>query len=481
MKFWFITGSQKMYGEDTLRQVEADSREIVAGLHLPFPVVYRLTAKSNAEITAVIKEANYDDECAGIITFCHTFSPSKMWINGLSLLQKPWLHFHTQYHDTIPDDAIDMDYMNLHQSAHGDREHGFIGARMRQPRTVIAGHWKDPAVQAQIADWQRAAVGAAFSKSLKIVRFGDNMREVAVTEGDKVEAQLRMGWQVNTWAVGDLVREMDAVTDAEIGRLMQEYAALYAFDAADADSIRYQAREELGIERILVREGACAFTNTFEDLYGMRQLPGLATQHLMSKGYGFGAEGDWKTAGLTAIIKAMYPDGAASFMEDYTYDYQHELILGSHMLEVCPTIAADRPRIEVHPLSIGHREPPARLVFEGKSGAAKAVSVIDAGGRLRLIAQDVVCEKPFQAMPNLPVARTVWRPAPSFLDGMKCWILAGGAHHTVLSYDLTDGVIRNFARMMKTELVCINDQTVPETLERDLMLGDLLYGHSSAS
>ncbi|MCR5306946.1 MAG: L-arabinose isomerase [Oscillospiraceae bacterium] len=476
MKFWFITGSQKMYGEETLRQVEADSREIVAGLKLPFPVEYRLTAKTNAEITAVVKEANYDDECAGIITFCHTFSPSKMWINGLSLLQKPWLHFHTQFLDSIPNEAIDMDYMNLHQSAHGDREHGFIGARMRQPRTVVAGHWKNPAVQQQIADWQRAAVGAAFSKSLKIVRFGDNMREVAVTEGDKVEAQIRMGWQVNTWAVGDLVKEMDAVTDADIERLVEEYATLYTFDSADLDAIRYQAREEIAIERILVREGAMAYSNTFEDLYGMRQLPGLASQHLMSKGYGFGAEGDWKTAGLTAIIKAMYPDGAASFMEDYTYDYAHELILGSHMLEVCPSIAAGRPRIEVHPLGIGHKEPPARLVFEGRAGAAKAVSVIDAGGRLRLIVQDVICEKPFQSMPNLPVARTMWRPAPSFLDGLKCWILAGGAHHTVLSYDLTDTVIRDFARIMKTELVCINEKTTPDALERDLMLGDIIYG-----
>ena len=476
MKFWFITGSQSMYGEETLRQVEADSREIAAGLKLPFPVEYRLTAKTNAEITAVVKEANYDDDCAGIITFCHTFSPSKMWINGFSMLQKPWLHFHTQFNESIPNDAIDMDYMNLHQSAHGDREHGFIGARMRIPRTVVAGYWKDPSVQEKIADWQRAAIGALFSRNLKIVRFGDNMREVAVTEGDKVEAQIRLGWQVNTWAVGDLVKEMDAVTEADIDQLIAEYNSLYTFDQKDIESIRYQAREEIAIERILVREGAAAFSNTFEDLYGMRQLPGLASQHLMAKGYGFGAEGDWKTAGLTAIIKAMYPDGAASFMEDYTYDYQHQLILGSHMLEVCPTIAADRPRIEVHPLSIGHKEPPARLVFEGREGRAKAVSIIDAGGRLRLISQDVVCEKPFQSMPNLPVARTMWRPMPSFTEGLECWILAGGAHHTVLSYDLSDTVIRDFARILQTELICINESTTPVSLERELMLGDIIYG-----
>ena len=475
MKFWFVTGSQFLYGEDTIRQVEADSKEIVAGLKLPFPVEYKLTAKTNAEITQLVREANYDDECAGIITFCHTFSPSKMWINGLAMLQKPWLHFHTQYNETIPNEAIDMDYMNLHQSAHGDREHGFIGARMRMPRTVVAGYWKDPDVQAQIADWQRAAVGALFSKNLKVVRFGDNMREVAVTEGDKVEAQIVMGWQVNTWAVGDLVKEMDEVTDAEIDALVKEYELLYTIATDDMDAVRYQAREEIAIERILVREGAKAFSNTFQDLYGMKQLPGLASQHLMSKGYGFGAEGDWKTGAMTAIIKAMYPDGQTSFMEDYTYDYKHELILGSHMLEVCPSIAADRPRIEVHKLGIGGKEPPARLVFEGRSGKAKALSLIDAGGRLRLIAQDVTCEKPFQTMPNLPVARTMWKPEPSFLEGLKCWILAGGAHHTVLSYNITDDVVRDFARIMGIELVCINADTTAVSLERDLMLGDIIY------
>ena len=475
MKFWFITGSQFLYGEETIRQVEADSKEIVAGLKLPFPVEYKLTAKTNAEIAGIVKEANYDDECAGIITFCHTFSPSKMWINGLSMLQKPWLHFHTQYNASIPNDAIDMDYMNLHQSAHGDREHGFIGARMRMPRTVVAGYWKDPAVQEKIADWQRAAVGVMFSKSLKIVRFGDNMREVAVTEGDKVEAQIRLGWQVNTWAVGDLVREMDAVTEAEIDALVREYESLYDIATDNMDSVRYQAREEIAIERILVREGAKAFSNTFEDLYGMKQLPGLATQHLMSKGYGFGAEGDWKTAGMTAIVKAMYPQGCTSFMEDYTYDYEHELILGSHMLEVCPTIAADKPRIEVHHLGIGGKEDPARLVFEGRAGKAKVLSLIDAGGRLRLISQDITCEKPFQSMPNLPVARTMWRPEPSFLKGLECWIIAGGAHHTVLSYDITDDVVRDFARIMHLELVPITSETTTAGLERDLMIGDLIY------
>ena len=480
-KFWFITGSQFLYGEETLKQVEADSKEIVAGLKLPFPVEYKLTVKTESEIEKIVKEANYDDECAGIITFCHTFSPSKMWINGLTLLQKPWLHLHTQFYDTIPNNAIDMDYMNLHQSAHGDREHGFIGARLRSARTVVVGYWKDPEVQAQIADWQRACVGVKFSKSLKIVRFGDNMREVAVTEGDKVEAQIKLGWQVNTWAVGDLVEEMNVVTESEIDALVAEYAKLYTFDEKDMAEIRYQAREEIAMEKILVREGAMAFSNTFQDLHGMRQLPGLATQHLMAKGYGYGGEGDWKTAGMTAILKAMYPDGATSFMEDYNYDYKHELILGAHMLEVCPSIAADKPRIEVHPLGIGNREDPARIVFEGKAGKAKVLSLIDIGGRLRLIAQDITAEKPFQSMPNLPVARTMWKPEPSFLDGLKCWILAGGAHHTTISYDISTQTVRDFARIMGIELVVIDKDTTPVQLERDLMLGDVIYAHRSFS
>ncbi len=475
MKFWFITGSQFLYGEETLRQVEEDSKIIVNGLKLPFPVEYKLTIKTAGEVDKIIKEANYDDDCAGIITFCHTFSPSKMWINGFAKLQKAWLHLHTQFNKSIPNEEIDMDYMNLHQSAHGDREHGFIGARLRMPRKVVAGYWQDERVQEKIADWQRAAVGAEFSKNLKIVRFGDNMREVAVTEGDKVEAQLKMGWQVNTWAVGDLVAEMNKVTENEIDALVKEYGELYSYDEKDIDAIRYQAREEIAIERILVREDASAFTNTFEDLHGMRQLPGLATQHLMSKGYGYGGEGDWKTAGMTAIIKAMYPNGATSFMEDYTYDYENELILGAHMLEVCPTVAADKPRIEVHHLGIGGKEPPARIVFEGRAGKAVVSSLIDMGGRLRLIVQDIDCVKPFQTMPNLPVARVMWKPAPDFLTGIECWIIAGGAHHTALSFEANADVLRDFARIMQIEFVHINDKTEPYALEKELMLGDILW------
>lgn len=475
MKFWFIAGSQFLYGPETLLQVEKDAKDIAGGLKLPWEVEYKLTAKTAAEIESIIKQANFDDDCAGIITFCHTFSPSKMWINGLARLQKPWLHLHTQYNEAIPNEEIDMDYMNLHQSAHGDREHGFIGARLRLPRKIVVGYWKDKATQDKIADWQRAAVGVSFSRSLKIVRFGDNMREVAVTEGDKVETQLKLGWQVNTWAVGDLVAEMNKVSDSEIDALMAEYARLYDYDKADEETIRYQAREEIAIEKILVREGAKAFTNTFEDLHGMRQLPGIATQHLMSKGYGYGGEGDWKTAGMVAIIKAMYPHGSASFMEDYTYDYKNGLILGSHMLEVCPTVAAGKPKIEVHHLGIGGKEPPARLVFEGKAGAAVVTSLIDMGGRMRLITENIECVKPTQTMPNLPVARVMWKPMPDLATGAQCWIIAGGAHHTVLSHDVSVDILRDFARIMGIEFVNINKDTVPETLEKELMLGDVIW------
>lgn len=475
MKFWFIAGSQFLYGPETLLQVEKDAKDIAGGLKLPWEVEYKLTAKTAAEIESIIKQANFDDDCAGIITFCHTFSPSKMWINGLARLQKPWLHLHTQYNEAIPNEEIDMDYMNLHQSAHGDREHGFIGARLRLPRKIVVGYWKDKATQDKIADWQRAAVGVSFSRSLKIVRFGDNMREVAVTEGDKVETQLKLGWQVNTWAVGDLVAEMNKVSDGEIDGLMAEYARLYDYDKADEETIRYQAREEIAIEKILVREGAKAFTNTFEDLHGMRQLPGIATQHLMSKGYGYGGEGDWKTAGMVAIIKAMYPHGSASFMEDYTYDYKNGLILGSHMLEVCPTVAAGKPKIEVHHLGIGGKEPPARLVFEGKAGAAVVTSLIDMGGRMRLITENIECVKPTQTMPNLPVARVMWKPMPDLATGAQCWIIAGGAHHTVLSHDVSVDILRDFARIMGIEFVNINKDTVPETLEKELMLGDVIW------
>ncbi len=480
-KFWFVVGSQFLYGEETLAKVEEDSKAIADGLNksgkLPFEVVFKDIVKTNGGATEIVKQANFDESCAGIITFCHTFSPSKMWINALSILQKPWLHFHTQFNEEIPNEEIDMDYMNLHQGAHGDREHGFIGARMRAPRKVIMGYWKDATVQERIGRWMRAAIGAAVSKSMKVMRFGDNMREVAVTEGDKVETQIKLGWQVNTWPVGTLVEVMNAVTDAEIDEKIAEYKSKYDFATDDMKTVRYQAREEIAIKKMMDEEGCKAFSNTFQDLYGMEQLPGLASQNLMASGYGYGGEGDWKVSAMTAIMKAMGAglDGGSAFMEDYTYDLKNGISLGAHMLEVCPCLAAGKPRIEVHPLGIGDRQPPARLVFEGKAGKAIVASLIDIGGRLRLIVQDIECVKPTQTMPNLPVARVMWKPMPNLAVGAECWIIAGGAHHTVLSHDCDAEMMRDWARMMDIEFVHINKDTKPEELEKELFLSDLAW------
>jgi len=483
-EFWFVVGSQDLYGEEVLKTVAERAAEMAEKMSakLPYPLKYKVTAMSNTQITQIIKEANFDDSCAGIVTWCHTFSPSKMWINGLAALQKPWCHFATQYNREIPNEEIDMDFMNLNQAAHGDREHGFIGARLRSARKVIAGYWQDDEVLERIGSWMKAAVGAAFSKELKVMRFGDNMREVAVTEGDKVEVQTKLGWQVNTWAVGDLVKEMNAVSDAEIDALMDEYKANYEIATDNIDAIRYQAREEIAMKKMLDANGCMAFSNTFQDLYGMEQLPGLASQHLMSKGYGYGGEGDWKVSAMTAIMKAMGEggNGASAFMEDYTYHLEkgNEYSLGAHMLEVCPSLAqpGSKIKIETHHLGIGMNEKdPARLVFEGRADDAIVVSLIDMGGRLRLIVQDIVCVKPIMPMPNLPVARVMWKAMPDLTTGVECWIIAGGAHHTVLSYDVTAEQMRDWARMMDIEFVHINKDTTVESLENELFLNDLAW------
>ena len=480
--FWFVVGSQFLYGPDVLDTVAARASEMAEELSkvLPYPLIYKVTAKTNAEIADVVREANYDKTCAGIITWCHTFSPSKMWINGLASLQKPYCHFATQYNREIPNDEIDMDFMNLNQAAHGDREHGFIAARLRMPRKVIAGYWQDAEVQQRIASWMKAAIGVAVSREMKVMRFGDNMREVAVTEGDKVEVQIKLGWQVNTWAVGDLVKEMNAVTEQDIDKLMTVYEDHYDIATDNIEAIRYQAREEIAMRRMMDREGCKAFTNTFQDLYGMQQLPGLASQHLMAEGYGYGGEGDWKVSAMTAILKAMGENGngASAFMEDYTYHLVKgsEYSLGAHMLEVCPSVAADRPRIETHHLGIGMNEKdPARLVFEGKAGKGIVCSLIDMGGRLRLIVQDIEAVKPIMPMPNLPVARVMWRAMPDLLTGVECWITAGGAHHTVLSYDVTAEQMHDWAAMMDIEFVHISKDTTPEKLEEELFLKDLAW------
>ena len=483
-EFWFVVGSQFLYGPQVLETVAKRAAEMADALNasgnLPCKLVYKVTAKTNKEITDIVREANYDEKCAGIITWCHTFSPSKMWINGFANLQKPYCHFATQYNLEIPNEEIDMDFMNLNQAAHGDREHGFIAARLRMPRKVIAGYWKDEAVQKRLGSWMRAAVGVAFSKGLKVMRFGDNMREVAVTEGDKVEVQTKLGWQVNTWATGDLVKVMNAVTEEEIDAMMAVYTEAYDIATENIEAIRYQAREEIAIRKMLDAEGCKAFSNTFQDLYGMEQLPGLASQHLMAEGYGYGGEGDWKVSAMTSILKAISEGqtGGTTFMEDYTYHLVpgQEYSLGAHMLEVCPSVASAKPRIETHHLGIGMNEKdPARLVFEGREGDAIVVSLIDMGGRLRLICQDIKCVKPIMEMPNLPVARVMWRAMPDLTTGLECWITAGGAHHTVLSYDVTAEQMKDWANMMGIEFVHITKDTTVEKLEQDLFLADLAW------
>ena len=482
-EFWFVVGSQFLYGDEVLEAVAKRAEEMAEKMHasgvLPSKVVYKVTAKTPEEVTKVVKEANYNDCCAGIITWCHTFSPSKMWINGFALLQKPYCHFATQYNREIPNEEIDMDFMNLNQAAHGDREHGFIAARLRMPRKVIAGYWQDEEVLSRLGDWMRSAVGYAFSKDLKVMRFGDNMREVAVTEGDKVEAQTKLGWQVNTWPVGTLVEYIDAVTEAEGDALMAEYSEKYVMNTDNIPAVRYQAKEEIAMKKLLDENGCKAFSNTFQDLYGMEQLPGLASQRLMEQGYGYGGEGDWKVAAMTAIMKKMGEGkkGGTAFMEDYTYHLEkgREYSLGAHMLEVCPTLAADKPKIEVHPLGIGGKGDPARLVFEGREGKAIVASLVDMGGRLRLIVQDIECVKPIMEMPNLPVARVMWRAMPDLTTGVECWITAGGAHHTVLSYDVSAEQMKDWATMMDIEFVHITKDTTVASLEKELFLNDLAW------
>ena len=484
-EFWFVVGSQFLYGPEVLETVARRAAEMAdllnASGNLPCRMVYKVTAKTNQEIADVVREANYDPRCAGIITWCHTFSPSKMWINGFVNLQKPYCHFATQYNREIPNEEIDMDFMNLNQAAHGDREHGFLAARLRMPRKIIAGYWQDEEVQKRLGRWMRAAVGVAVSRQLKVMRFGDNMREVAVTEGDKVEVQARLGWQVNTWAVGDLVQVMNEVTDAEIDALMEVYRASYDFATDDIGAIRYQAREEIAIKKMLDAEGCQAFSNTFQDLYGMEQLPGLAIQRLMEKGYGFGGEGDWKTAAMVRLMKIMTTGKkdakGTSFMEDYTYNLVpgKEGILEAHMLEVCPTIADGPISIKVNPLSMGDREDPARLVFTSKTGPAIATSLIDLGDRFRLIINDVDCKKTEKEMPKLPVATAFWTPQPDLATGAEAWILAGGAHHTAFSYDITAEQMGDWAEAMGIEAVYIDKDTQIRNFKNELKWNSMYY------
>jgi L-arabinose isomerase len=482
-EFWFIVGSQFLYGKETLESVAQHAQLMVDGMNkrgiLPAKLVYKSTVKTPEEIEQCVKDANYDDRCAGIVVWMHTFSPSKMWINGLSLLQKPYCHLHTQFNRMIPDEGIDMDFMNLNQSAHGDREHGFIAARMRLGRKIVVGFWEDADVQQRLGSWMRSAYAAVMSRKMKVVRFGDNMRNVAVTEGDKVGVQMQLGWQVNTWGVGDLIKEIELVTEDEIDSQVKEYQARYDFVTKDMETVRYQAREQVAMRRFLEREGAKAYTNTFEDLQEMRQLPGLASQDLMREGYGYGGEGDWKVSAMTALIKEMCTGlgGGTSFMEDYTYHMEegNELSLGAHMLEICPSLSQERARIEVHELGIGGREAPARLVFEGHPGKAILASLIDMGGRLRLIVNEIEVVKPIYKMPNLPVARVMWRPEPDLYQAGHLWILAGGAHHATLSYDATSEMLEDWCEIMGIEFVLINKETTVRSLKEQLFLSDLSW------
>jgi len=479
-EFWFVTGSQHLYGPETLEEVAAHSREMAEGLAkdagIAYPIVFKPVVKTPEEIRRLCVEANSDDNCAGIVAWMHTFSPAKMWIAGLSELKKPLLHLHTQYNRDIPWDTIDMDFMNTNQAAHGDREFGFIGARMGIARKVVVGHWQDPQARARIGGWQRTAVAAAESRELKVARFGDNMRQVAVTEGDKVEAQIRFGWAVNGYGVGDLVERVNAVAQAEVDGLMCEYEDRYEIveegrkPGAVRDAIAYQARVEIALKGFLDEGGFTAFTTTFEDLHGLEQLPGLAVQRLMEQGYGFAGEGDWKTAALTRLMKIVAGGVGTSFMEDYTYHFEpgNELVLGAHMLEVCPTLAASKPRIEVHPLGIGGKADPARIVFDGKGGSAINVSVVDMGNRFRLIVNEVDGVAVDKAMPKLPVARVLWKPQPSLQAGAEAWILAGGAHHTVYSFVATTEQVLDFAEIFGVECVVIDKDTHPVRFRNEL-------------
>lgn len=486
-EFWFVTGSQNLYGEDVVKQVEEHSRKIVAGLDQDPAVTYKLVFKSVVKeadsIRRLFLEANADENCAGIITWMHTFSPAKMWIAGLNALKKPLLHLHTQFNRDIPWDSIDMDFMNLNQSAHGDREFGFIGSRMNIKRKVVVGHWENQEVRERIGSWMRTAVAVSESHNLKVARFGDNMRNVAVTEGDKVEAQIKLGWTVDAYGVGDLVERIEAVSEQDIDQLMEEYAEKYTIvpeglqDGAVRDSIRYQAKLELALKAFLEEGGYTAFSNTFEDLHGMRQLPGLATQRLMEQGYGYGGEGDWKTAALVRLMKIIADGKDTSFMEDYTYHFEpgNEMVLGSHMLEVCPTIAEAKPTIEVHPLGIGGKEDPARLVFNGHEGAALNASIIDLGHRFRLVINEVDAVKIEKDMPKLPVARVLWKLQPSLSQGAENWIMAGGAHHSCFSYRVTSEQLKDFADLLGIESVLINNDTKTHAFENELRLNQLFY------
>ena len=486
---WFITGSQDLYGEETLRLVAEHSQQITAGLDssskIPVRVVYKPVVKSTDEIYTTLQQANLAENCIGVITWMHTFSPAKMWIRGLSILKKPLLHLHTQYNRDIPWSSIDMDFMNLNQSAHGDREFGFMVSRMRINRKVVVGHWQDPEVLSQIEAWTRAAAGWHDWQGAKFVRFGDNMRFVAVTDGDKVEAELKFGFSVNTYGIGDLVAVINAIGDADINTLIDEYEATYTMDASlkkggeKHTSVYEAARIELGLRKFLVDGGFKGFSDTFEDLHGMVQLPGIAAQRLMADGYGFAGEGDWKTTALVRAFKVMGAGlkGGNAFMEDYTYhfDPNNALVLGSHMLEVDASLANGKAALEVHPLGIGGKADPARLVFNVAGGPALNAALVDMGNRFRLLINEVEAVEPLNELPKLPVARVLWKPYPDMKTGCAAWIYAGGAHHTAYSQNLTAEHLQDFADMAGIEFLRIGKDTRIDQFRNEIRWNEVAY------
>lgn len=479
---WFVTGSQHLYGSEVLRQVGENSQKIADHLNLsekiPVKVVYKPTLKSPAEITALCREANNAPNCIGLITWMHTFSPAKMWINGLKILNKPLLHLHTQFNRDIPFAEIDMDFMNLNQSAHGGREFGYICTRMGINRKVLVGHWREENVHEKVGIWTRAASAWADAQAGKVARFGDNMREVAVTEGDKVEAQIKLGYSVNGYGIGELVNFVNDVTESDINELTEEYGELYQFQQTavpggeDHQRVREQAKIELGMRKFLLEGEFTAFTTTFEDLHGLKQLPGLAVQRLMADGYGFGAEGDWKTAALVRAMKVMSSglDGGTSFMEDYTYHLNPSgmKVLGAHMLEICPSIAERKPSLEVHQLGIGGKDDPARLVFDTPPGPAINASLIDMGSRFRMVVNELEVIKPDAPFPKLPVARVMWIPKPNLEIGAAAWIYAGAAHHSGFSQAVTSEFIEDFCEIAGIEYLLIDEKTTIRGLKSEL-------------
>jgi L-arabinose isomerase len=488
-ELWFVAGSHTLYGDAALAVVDADAREIAGALDeaaaLPVRVVHKSVGISPEAIRRVCIEANDAEKCVGLVAWMHTFSPAKMWIGGLTALQKPLLHLHTQFNAALPWSEIDMDYMNLHQSAHGDREFGFIQTRMGVARKTVVGHWRDRVTLERIGAWSRAACGWREAQHLNVARFGDNMREVAVTEGDKVEAQIRLGVAVNGYGVGDLVDAISGVSSEAVDSLIADYEDRYDLaaelqrDGGRRSSLLDAARIEAGLREFLTRGNFGAFTDTFQDLHGLAQLPGIAVQRLMADGYGFAAEGDWKTAALVRILKVMATGlpGGTSFMEDYTYDLtgDAQLVLGSHMLEICPSIAAGRPTVEIHPLSIGDREDPVRLVFTAGAGPAIVIAMLDLGDRFRLLVNEIDVSAPPQPLPKLPVARALWTPKPDFATAAEAWLIAGGPHHTVFTEALDAEIISDFAEIAGIELLAIDEHTRMRDFRNELRWNQAYY------